>query len=696
MQRPVPASLPVTPGVYLYKDARGTIIYVGKARNLRKRILSYFRDASALSPKTVAMLSHAASLETLSTGTEKEALLLEASLIKRHRPHYNIVLRDDKHYVLFRIDRTAPYPRLEVVRLSKSGKVARDRALYFGPFTSGLAARETWRSIHRAFPLRRCTDRVFNNRVRPCLYHHIGQCLAPCTENVPPQIYQALVQRVELLLAGRSRDLLEQLRQAMLEASDQLDFERAAVLRDQIRAVEQTVEKQSVVLPEGGDMDVCGVTPARGGLGVGLLRVREGRLMDGRAFFWPGLELADAEECLWTFLPQYYGPPGDVPPRVVVPWLPTATEEAEEDPPDLPMPPAGTNAANARGAPSAPRPDCPLEEKTDGTETARPATARPAPPDAAALHALEAALTDARGGPVRITLPRGAAEARLVDMAAANAREAALNRRDPPMAERLAAVFRSAHPIRRVECVDVSHTGGGSTRIGMVVFEDGEPLKSAYRVYALRPEDGVRAPGDDYAALAAWMRRRLRAGPPWADLVLIDGGRGQVAATHRAMRDVLEAEGQADQPFLLAGIAKARDEAGRADRRAGNTRDRIFLPGRGNPLPLREGSAELLFLQHVRDTAHRHAIGRHRQARARAALAGELRRIPGVGPATERLLWDHFSSLEAMLAATPEDLAAIPGIGVRKAEMLAARLAALRDETPPEQGQNAARRASKA
>lgn len=655
MQRPVPASLPVTPGVYLYKDAGGRIIYVGKARNLRKRILSYFRDASALSPKTVAMLGHAESLETLSTGTEKEALLLEASLIKRHRPHYNIVLRDDKQYVLFRIARKVPYPRLEVVRLAKSGKIAHDHALYFGPFTSGLAARETWRSIHRAFPLRRCTDRAFKNRVRPCLYHHIGQCLAPCTEDVPQATYQALIQRVELLLSGRSRELLEQLRRAMLEASDQLDFERAAVLRDQLRAVEQTVEKQSVVLPEGGDMDVCGVTPARGGLGIGLLCVREGRLMDGRTFFWPGLELADAEECLRTFLPQYYGPLGTVPPRVVVPWLPTSNEEegADED--------------------------------------------APAPPDAEALHALEAALADARGGPVRIAVPRNAAEARLVDMAASNAREAALSRQEPPVAERLAAVFRHKTPIRRVECVDVSHTGGEATRIGMVVFEDGEPLKNAYRVYALRPEDAAPAPGDDYAALAAWMRRRLEAGPPWADLVLVDGGRGQVAAAHRALREWLDAEGAPARPdpFLLAGIAKARDDAGRADRRAGNTRDRIFLPGRSNPLPLREGSAELLFLQHVRDTAHRHAIGRHRRARAQAALAGELRRIPGVGPATERLLWAHFPNLEAMIAATPEDLAAVPGIGARKARMLAARLAALRDGTPAQEGRAAARTASK-
>lgn len=197
MERPASSTLPTTPGIYIYKDAQGRIIYVGKARNLRKRILSYFRDASALTPKTVAMIGHAASLETLSTTTEKEALLLEASLIKKHRPHYNIVLRDDKQYVLFRIAKDAPYPRLEVVRQAR-----RDNARYFGPFTSGQAARETWKSIHRVFPLRRCVDRAFKNRVRPCLYHHIGQCLAPCTENVPVEEYASLIHRVELLSPG--------------------------------------------------------------------------------------------------------------------------------------------------------------------------------------------------------------------------------------------------------------------------------------------------------------------------------------------------------------------------------------------------------------------------------------------------------------------------------------------------------------
>ncbi|MEG2140427.1 MAG: excinuclease ABC subunit UvrC [Bilophila sp.] len=644
MERPQPAFIPKTPGIYIYKDSEARIIYVGKARNLRKRVLSYFRDASALTPKTVAMIGHAATLETLSTTTEKEALLLESSLIKKHRPRYNIVLRDDKQYVLFRIGRETLYPRLEIVRQAK-----KDGARYFGPFTSGLAARETWKSIHRAFPLRRCVDRAFKNRMRPCLYQHLGQCLAPCTEAVSVAEYATLVHRVELLLSGRSRELLDALRQSMSEASEAQEYERAAQFRDQLRAVERTLERQSVVLPEGGNMDVAGIAPVQNGLALGLLFIREGRLVDGRTFFWPSLELEDGPELLSSFLGQFYGPAASIPPRIVVPWLPDAGDaHADQD-----------------------------EEAPD----------TPTVPDMS-LAALEAALSDIREGNVRIAVPRNAAEARLVDMATSNARESTLAKAEKPMSERLALVFRSAllptasptgqsdgatadhAPLRRVECVDVSHTGGSSTRVGMVVFEDGQPQKSAYRAYTL--EGDTACNGDDYAALAAWMRRRLASGPPWADLVLIDGGRGQVSAVQR----VLYEEG-ATGHFLLAGIAKARDENGKTDRRAGNVSDRIFLPGRSNPLPLRDGSAELLFLQHVRDTAHHFVLGRHRKARGEAALSGELLRIPGVGKATAQLLWDHFKTLEEMVSATPENLAAIPGIGPRKATLLAERLKAM-------------------
>lgn len=639
MERPEPSSIPTTPGVYLYKDAQGRILYVGKARHLRKRVMSYFR--TDVSTKTVAMLGHAAVLETLSTGTEKEALLLEASLIKRHRPHYNIVLRDDKQYVLFRLNRNEAYPRLEIVRQAR-----KDGARYFGPFTSGMAARETWKALHRAFPLRRCSDRAFKNRVRPCLYHHMGQCLGPCVENIPREDYAALTHGVELVLAGRSRELVQQLEQAMLAASEQMEFEKAAVLRDQIKAITRTVERQSVVLPEGGDMDVAGVAPVRDGLGLGLLFVREGKLVDGRTFFWPALTLEDGPELVWSFLSQYYGDlarhgmgnlAGAIPPKIIVPF---AEPEHEND-----------DSAHA-------------ETGALGFRTT-----------------LEAALSEACQGGVRILTPRSASESGLVDMAASNARESATRRDEQSMGQRLATALHAEHTLDRIECVDVSHTGGDETRVGIVVFEGGKAFKADYRTYTL--ED---TRGDDYAALHAFAMRRARAATeggasgevrPWPDLLLVDGGRGQLSAVMKGFQERL---GVPEVPFVVAGIAKARDEDGHADRRAGNVSDRIFLPGRSNPLPLRPGSQELLFLQHVRDTAHNHVIGRHRKARAKAALTSELHRIPGVGPATEKLLWTHFPSLEAMLAASEADLATIAGIGPKRATKLHEKLRGLRSE----------------
>lgn len=628
MERPIPSTIPTTPGVYLYKDAGGRIIYVGKARNLRKRILSYFRPPEHLTPKTVAMIGHAVSLETLNTTTEKEALLLEASLIKKHRPHYNIVLRDDKQYVLFRLSEKEDFPRLEITRKVRK----RDGARYFGPFTSGLAARETWKAIHRIFPLRRCKDRAMRNRVKPCLYYHINMCPAPCTGCITPEAYADITRKVALLLEGKSRELLDMLRASMEQAAEALDFERAAELRDQLQAIEKTIEKQGVVLPGGGDLDVLGLVTRPDGLALGLVFVRQGVVLDRSTFFWPGLGLEEAGELIWSFLSQFYSPTSSIPSRIVVPWLP------EVD--------AGTRMEGGG-----------LSDGTDEGDA-----------EAENTHAaLEAALADMRGGPVHIVAPRNADEHRLVDMAKSNAREAARSRADMSIAERLAIVLHTEEPVRRIECVDVSHTGGTATKVGVVVYDDGKPLKGEYRVWNI--ED---AHGDDYAALTAWAGRRLEHGEPWPDMLLVDGGKGQLAAVDKVFREGFgrDEDGKSRVPFFLAGIAKARDERGHADRRAGNVADRIFVPGRSNPLPLREGSAELLFLQAVRDAAHDFSIGRHRQARARQAFSGELQRLSGVGPHTARLLWEHFDSVEAMRAATQAEIAALPGIGRKRAEKL--------------------------
>jgi excinuclease ABC subunit C len=600
---PRPDNLPLCPGVYLFRDGAGRVIYVGKAALLRARLLSYFRE-KGLAPKTRAMMRRAESLETLPTATEKEALLLEASLIKKFRPRYNIVLRDDKRYPLFRLSRARDFPRLEIVR--SAGK--NDGARYFGPYADASAARRTWRLVHSAFGLRRCGDRAFAARARPCLYHHLRQCRAPCAGLVDAKEYALLLDRVEALLSGRSRELLEKLERVMAAASDALEFERAAALRDQIRAVRQTVEHQAAVLPDGGDLDALGLACAEHGLALGVVFVREGALLGGRTYFWPGLDSGAAGEALAAFPAQFYGGGMLPPPRILLPLLPAAFEGG-------------------------------------------------------GLAPLENALADLRGGPVRVAVARGRDERRLIDTACLHAREEAARRPVAPLGRNLARALHLPAPPGRIECVDVSHSSGAATRVGLVAFEDGVPAASAFRNYAVNG-----CGGDDHAALRAWLPRRLESGPPWPDLLLVDGGRGQLATVLRAL-----GEAGREGLFPVAAIAKAERD-GKADRRAGKIADRVFLPGRADPLPLKAGSPELLFLQRVRDEAHRFALGAHRRARRKEALAGELAGFPGIGPATAELLRKRFSSLSAMRRATSAELEALPGIGRRRAAALLEKL----------------------
>ncbi len=546
-----PKSIPTGAGVYLYKDKGGRIIYVGKARNLKKRVLSYFRPKNQLTAKTRAMMSHAVSIEFLTTNTEKEALLLEASLIKKHRPHYNIVLRDDKQYILFRIAVKNPYPRLEVVR-----KVKKDGAHYFGPFTSSQAARETWKTLHTVFPLRRCNDRAMKNRVRPCLYHHIGLCLAPCSGKVSQEEYFAVIQKVELFLSGKSRELVEYITQKMEEASEKLEFEEAAKLRDQRIAIEKTIEKQGVVFHNGADMDVMGLCSRGDGLALAVLFVRGGQVIDKATFFWAGLVMEDANELLLGFLTQFYSQDKDIPPRIVLPWALTPENTMQDNLEN----PALIGALGAEYV---------LQEHEED------------------LESIAAILSEWRGANVRIVAARTKDDYQLVEMAKNNARETVYKRSDLGMDERLAALFKVQEPIRRIECVDVSHTSGTATKVGLVVYQDGKPHKSDYRVWNME-----NTHGDDYLALSQWAKRRAEHGAPWPHLFLIDGGRGQVNTVHASFQEFFSAqlirdaqsfdleEGQL--PFILAGIAKARDEQGHADRRAGNLADRIFLQNKSS------------------------------------------------------------------------------------------------------------------
>ena len=594
------------------KGAKGKILYVGKAKNLRARLSSYFRNDAGHTVKTAALVARIEGVEVLITASEKEALLLESSLIKKHRPRYNVVLKDDKNYILFKLDRRSPYPRLAFTR-----RVERDGAAYFGPFTSAAAARTTWKELGRVFPLRKCGDRALANRVRPCLYHFIGQCMAPCVLAVSPDEYGGLVRRVEAFLTGRSAEVLKAVQKEMEEAAEALAFEKAAGLRDLLRAMRRTVEGQATVLTRLVDMDVANMAVAEEGLGLCVLFVRQGRLLDRKTFFFQGIEAMEAASVAITTLIQFYRPESFIPHRVIVP------EEL--------APGGGSGEAEGDGA------------------------------------ALAEILEERRGAAVRLGPPRGREERQLLDMALVNARRAAEEAAKAAERNVLPALAKAfgLPVLRRIEAVDVSHLGGRGVRVGLVVFEDGAPKKSAYRAYAFAELEGT---SDDYLALAAFAAKRAASGPPWPDLLLVDGGRGQLEAVSRAL-----AEAGAGGAFALASIAKG-------ERRSQNEMgDVIFVPGRKNPLPLRPGSPELLFLQRVRDTVHDFSIGRQRRARTSAGLQSAVLDLPGVGPKTARLLWEAFGSVAAMKAATAEEIAARTGIGPVRAGRVAAGLARLTD-----------------
>ncbi|XPV77461.1 MAG: excinuclease ABC subunit UvrC [Desulfovibrio sp.] len=588
-----PADYTTMPGVYLMKDSGGHIIYVGKARNLRKRLSSYFQSKKGHTRKTLALVAKIRRIDTLMTSTEKEALLLEASLIKKHRPRYNVVLRDDKQYLLFRLTKRAEYPRLMIAR-----KVVRDGSVYFGPFTSSSAARATWKLINKVFLLRKCSDSAFANRTRPCLYYDMKQCLGPCCHEVDRKEYFRFVKQVEYLLMGRADDLLKELRQKMEGASAELAFEKAALYRDQIRAVERTVEGQGVVLADEKDRDIIELADTDKGLGLGLLFVRKGRLIDQKSFFWHGLTYEESPEVLHSFLNQFYSASRFIPSRLVLPF--------EIDPLIVEL------------------------------------------------------LAERREGNVQVTKAFGPQEQKLKDIARKLALSTALRKKDDDLSQVLQQAFRLNHPVRRIECIDGSHLGGEGMRVGMVVFEDGMRVPEDSRAYSFPELEGT---GDDYAALSGWVHRRIKSGAPWPDLILIDGGKGQIAAVEKAVEDAL-AEAGIDLNLELASIAKG------PSRRAGELEDRIFRPNRSNPINFKAGSPPLLFLQRVRDEAHRFVIGSQRKSRKKKTLHSEIMNIDGVGPSTARLLWDQFGSVQKMFDAKEKGISQIKGIGKAKASII--------------------------
>jgi excinuclease ABC subunit C len=589
-----PAKFPAAPGVYLMRGAADEILYVGKAKNLRNRLRTYFSAAGDGRPQIRYLMNRVARVETILTDTEKEALLLENTLIKQHRPRYNIDLRDDKTYVSVRLDPREEFPALQVVR-----RVQRDGALYFGPFSSSAAVRETLREIYRLFPLRHYPLETCRRRGRPCLFHQIGQCSAPCHGRIGAAEYRELVRGVTALLSGHDSEVVGLLRQRMAAAAAALRFEEAARLRDQVRAFEQPVERQKVAAAGGGDQDVLGLHREGGEVEVALLFVRQGKLI-GRHCYALEWRLDEAE-LLSAFLQQYYGREVCIPDQLLLP---------------LPLEDAGT---------------------------------------------LAEWLGERRGRKVELLVPRRGEKLRLVELAARNAAESFRERgsrheaRTAVLAE-IADKLQLARPPRRMECFDISNVQGRLSVGSMAVVVDGEPARREYRHFRIRSVAGA----DDFASLYEVLRRRLTRGVAEAslpDFILIDGGKGQLSV----LTAVLDELGLAGA-IGAAGIAKSRVFANVRGAAVEKSEERFFLPGRKNPVLLRQGSPALFLLERLRDEAHRFAITHHRRLRGKAALTSALEAVAGVGPARRKALLGHFGSVRRIRAATLEELLAAPGV----------------------------------
>ncbi len=574
------------PGVYLMRDVDGDVIYVGKAGRLRKRLAAYLRPVRQLDPKTRVLVSNVHRVETIITGSEKEALLLESTLIKRHRPRYNVILKDDKRYPSLRIDRRKPFPRLRIVR-----RIQKDGAVYFGPFSSAGAVRQVLKMVDKTFKLRKCSRREFSSRTRPCLHFQMQQCLAPCCREVSTQAYDQIVEEVILFLKGRTPQLIRRLRKQMQAASDALAYEKAAVIRDRIFALEKTLEKQVAVTTDFGDRDVFAAALSSQACLVTMLVIRGGFLQGTRHFVFQSA-LPTEEELLAASVLQYYEKAPFIPPEVLL------SGEIQE----------------------------------------------------AVL--LEERLRQLGARRVVLHVPRRGEKARLVKMALENAAgrlaqieaDMAANR---DLLERLQRRLKLPQLPRRIECFDNSSMGGEDAVSAVVVFQDGRPRRSRYRRYRMQ------SPGpDDYRHMAEVLRRRYagKGDHPLPDLLMVDGGRGQLNVAVKVLGEIHPAR----LPAIIA-IAKK-------DPRRGLGEDRIFQPGRANPVNFGKDRDLQLFLQQIRDEAHRTAIAFHRRRHRRSSLHSALDEVPGIGPKRKHLLLSHFGSIEKIRAASLEELSGLPGM----------------------------------
>ncbi|MDX2012554.1 MAG: excinuclease ABC subunit UvrC [Myxococcaceae bacterium] len=601
------ATLPHQPGVYLMKDKAGRVIYVGKAVNLASRVRSYFNPGSSDTRAFVAILDRLlGALETVVVTSEKEALLLENELIKQHRPRFNVQWRDDKQFLCLRLSNEHRYPRLEMVRRPR-----RDGARYFGPYASASSIRETVRVVNRFFQLRTCSDHVLESRKRPCLLHQIGRCPAPCVKPIPPEAYGRNVDAVALFLEGRSEPLIESLRGRMKQASSKLEFEEAARLRDQIIAIERSIERQAIASTEAIDQDVFGLFREGDRITLYSLFVRGGRISGGQAHHFQS-EFPD-DELVSSFVNQYYADDAFVPKEVLL-----------------------------AGSPNEP-------------------------------EALAELLTERKGEKVRVLVPERGEKVSLVKLASKNAERAFSERkrsRDEveQTLERLKDKLHLSKLPHRMECFDISHFQGSALVASQVASVDTEPDPSRYRHYKLKTVFG----NDDFASMHEILTRRFKRGleaGDLPDLIVIDGGKGQLASAAAAMRD-LGVEG-----VDLVSLAKSRDlDSPEPDAQQDRSPERVFVLGRKDAIVLPQTSPELFALTRLRDEAHRFAITFQRKLNRKRGLSSALDQVPGVGGTRRTALLRHFGSVRRLKEATIEEIAEVEGIGPAVAERLHAFL----------------------
>lgn len=598
--------LPASPGVYIMRDASGEIIYIGKARSLRQRVRQYFAASGDSRYQIKFLVAKVADIDVMLTDTEKEALLLENTLIKQHRPRYNLNLKDDKTYFSLRIDPRETFPRFTIIR-----KIARDGARYFGPYSSASAAKDVLRQLQRMFPLRHYPLARCMSRSRPCLYHQIGQCSAPCKALITPEDYAMLVDGAMLFLEGKNHQLVAEFKKRMLDASTDLRFEEAARWRNLLNSIQLTVEKQKMVT-SGGDSDVIGFYRDENRLEIALMFIRGGVLTGSRQFElrW---EL-DSSQAVSEFVRSYYSENAFIPEEIHLPL--------EID-------------------------------------------------DAGSLSEL---LSDLKGRKVSLLRPVRGLKREMVELANKNA-AAAIRDRDEKKAIsettllELQRRLHLDHLPKRIECYDISTIQGRFSVGSGVVFTDGKPDKKLYRHYRIRNVLGQ----DDFAMLSEVFARRFRPenvesyGLP--DLVIVDGGIGQLNAALDIVRG-LNMEGH----FAMVSLAKSRVESDVEASEIRKSNERVFLPGRRNPVVLRQNSPQLLLLAAIRDEAHRFAIEYHRKLRSKEGIASQIDQIEGIGAKRRITLLKHFGSLQRLKESTIEEIAAVKGIGQAVAETVYAGL----------------------